>query len=1346
MDDNLERLKLARANLLNAAEKSGLYQNIIKTNGKIVIGTGSMTPHVLFIGEAPGHTENKQGKPFIGASSKILHNWITSTGIANYAIINAVPIIPLDDNNKIRAPTKEEVEYFRPYTKALITALNPTYIIAIGKTSAVFLQTDFKLCKWIDNTGCIYHPAYYLRNGKNGVADFKTLMRNKPVEILDTYKTELEYQNKSQDEAVEDFITKIRAEKIDKKTFKYQDKTWKIDSHPYGHSDDIIVDETEIDSADCYLLVKTSSERIRIPGWCTKNQLKSTAARDIYRNGKPCHIVHDTNVNTLQCFRFPKKLVLKKDFTINKQLAENLGHTEMINGLLAGLHSFAKAGKIFFKDINQKDECVLGDKKVKIYTRTAMNDEDMLVYDDYYKKHPEIDLYVCCKIMGGKYTYLGYVTKDIVTDTRIVQMIGESSTTASKDIRRIFAEQYKPISDLIQIYESEKEKAKPIVQQNYIPLHVHTEYSIADGFGTIPYLVQTLKERGFKGCAITDHGTLGGALQFQRCMLAENLKPIIGMEAYLKFTLDKEEKGRYHSTILVKNQQGWKNLLKLNAFAVRDGFYYKPIITLDKLLEHHKGLVVTGGCMDGMVQKLLAANQPDKAKEVFLKFLSVFKDDFYMEMQPHDILNNQKHLQTIYGWCQDHNVKCIFTTDSHYPKPEDKKYHDAIKAIGLRKKYHESGFDDDCFYLMQQSEIEAKLKKTAGWMVKDNLYNNFLHNTNEIYDKCNFTIEPPIENDTLPKVTFEGISTKDKLKQMCVAGLSKYTPYKYEGKIKERLDMETDRMVEKNYENYFLIVSDLINWAKENDIRVGPGRGSCGASLAAWCLNITECDPIKYDLLFARFLSPIRRDAPDIDMDFMDTKRHLIFKYLQDKYGHDHCAKVITYSKFHPKSALRDVGRIFDIPVPEINKVCNVVLERSGGDARASLGLLDTFAEFAEAQNFQKKYPEASDIATKIEGHNRHCVNGNAHVLVPSDDGTACKEYKIKNLYKKGFKGKIRAYDFANDVLFFDNVLEIMYMGKKDIVEIQVKDKKLKLTEDHLVLTRKGWIEAGRLEIGDYIAIENSQNTMQYYSLESIEKTGLEEVYDIIMESNNHNFVCNKIIVHNCSVHAAGMVITERDISSYIPISKIHGEIVTSWEKMQTEDMKLVKFDILGLKTLSIIDDCIKSAKCELPKEFDDPRVFELFRKGDTGGIFQFQSIGMQKFAQNLQVENFHELYDATSLYRPGCISGQTRIAKHQYPEMFENNPIIRCRHSSNLKILEAGKKKFVESQACAFECGEKELFRIIDEEGNIIDASPDHKFLTDDGWKKLKDLRPGDEIYRAIPEDDSDKDEEIQS
>ena len=923
--------------------------------------------------------------------------------------------------------------------------------------------------------------------------------------MKDVYEEQLSFQGKNSEEVIAEFIKQIGGITKDNNSFILNEELWFVDRHPFQHSNDIIVEEKNAMVHDKFLLVKTGSDRVIIYGWCDKKSLTTLPPKDIYRNNTKCYMVMSDNLQDLTNFKILKQgLKLKDEFIINIQEAENSGHTEMITGILAGLHAFAKKGELYFKDIDQKEIGILGDKKFKIFTRDFFSDEDMLIPETFFLNHPEIDIYILCKIKGGKYNYLGYVDKVEVERTHIVQMTGSTEMDQTGErVKRIFSDQYKNLNDIIKIYEEEHKEELIIIPQGYVPLHVHSEWSVGDGFGSVKYLAEACKKQGFKACAITEHGTMAGVWEFQKACLLQDIKPIIGCEFYCSVP---EEEKSFHITVLVKDKKGWENILKLQSIGTREGFYYHPTIPLNKLLEFSEGLVVLSGCMSGIFYRWLSNNKIQETQDLLNKLKNKFKEDFYIEIMPHSIEDYQSNMKILYDLSINLKIKCVLTTDSHYPYKQDIKYHKAIKAINLKKKYEEAGFDDTCFYLMQDKDIEDKIKDCALWMKE--IYKDFMKNTFEVSDKCNFKISPVEEQDTLPKLKFEGISLDEKLKQLVLEGLSKYTKYDIQNKkIKDRLDLELERIISKQYANYFLIVAEMIKWAKQKGIACGTGRGSVGACLAALCLNITDCDPIELDLLFDRFISAIRKDAPDIDMDFQDNRREEVFNYLIDTYGRDHCAKVATYARFHPKGVIRDVGRIFNIPIWEVNKICAMCIERSGGDARASASVEDTFAEFADAKEFQKKYPLAVEVAIKLEGTIRHK-----------------------------------------------------------------------------------------------------------------------------------------------SSHAAAMVVSERDISSYAPINKIGGIFCLEWEKALVEEIGLIKFDILGLKTLTMIQDACKSANITLPNTFEDKKVYEhIFKPANTAGIFQFNTVGMTKYISDLDISNFSEIIDATTIYRPAALhTGSAMIYKNR--------------------------------------------------------------------------------------------------
>src|SRR3972149_9497439 len=409
-------------------------------NKKIVFCRGYKKPKILFVGEAPSFTENEQGKPFVGKSGKLLNEQITNIELKpeDYAITNIVPIMPLDTEGKIRQPTEQEMLDFRPFLKRLISVLNPQFVVMLGKSAAFGCGYKCNLVhagSFVDEAKRFYfvpHPSYLLRKEQKGFEYYKAL-RDALTKASDYYVKEISVQGKNENEVVDEFLKTIGAKKQSSITFEYKDEVWLIDFHPADHSDDVLVEEKIVPNYDKFLLVKHGRDRVRIVGWVSKAELMSTPLRDIYRNGKSYYCAFDTVLHNLESFRIPnKQLKLLDECAVNQETADATGRFEMVSGLLAGFHSFAKRAKIYFKDLNQKDECLIEGKRTKIYTRTIVSDEDMLIPEDFFQANKDIELFVLCKIKGGKYNFVGYVPRRIVEETRVVQMLGTEGVGASE--------------------------------------------------------------------------------------------------------------------------------------------------------------------------------------------------------------------------------------------------------------------------------------------------------------------------------------------------------------------------------------------------------------------------------------------------------------------------------------------------------------------------------------------------------------------------------------------------------------------------------------------------------------------------------------------------------------------------------------------------------------------------------------------------------------------------------------------------------------------------------------------------------------------------------------------------
>ena len=649
-------------------------------------------------------------------------------------------------------------------------------------------------------------------------------------------------------------------------------------------------------------------------------------------------------------------------------------------------------------------------------------------------------------------------------------------------------------------------------------LHLHTEYSLLDGANKIKDLAKRVKALGMNAVAITDHGNMFGAIDFYTTMKKEGLKPIIGLEAYIHNADkldDKSTKQRFHLCLYAKNEVGYKNLMYLSSKSYIEGFYYYPRINKKLLKERSEGLICSSACLQGEVNWHLntksernikfGAKGYQKAKEIALEYKEIFGDDFYLELMRHGI-EDQRYIDTqVIKLSKETGIKIIATNDTHYPTQAHADAHEAFMCIAMNKE-----FDDP--KRLKHSVHEFYIKSA------EDMYKLFadipeaLHNTQEIVDKCNLEIK--LGNPTPPNFKFvKEYAKKDGVPQLdndadyfvykCKEGLKerlKLIPKDKHQMYWERLEYEMDIINSMKFPGYMLIVWDFINYAKENGIPVGPGRGSAAGSLVAYALQITNLDPLKYNLLFERFLNPERVSMPDIDVDFCQQRRGEAIDYVVKKYGRNNVAQVITFGKLLAKGVIRDVARVMGMPYAEADKMAKLIPDELG-----------------------------IDLKTAYE-----------------------KEPKIKELIESNAKAK-RVWEFS-------------------------------------------------------LALEG--------------------------------------LNRNAGMHAAGVVLSNEELWHKAPLYKPSGsdsQYVTQYSLKYLEDVDLIKFDFLGLKTLTVIDDAIKLIKKSTGKiidfdkiDFNDSKVYELIQSGKTIGLFQIESDGMQSLNERLKPTNFEDIIAVLALYRPG--------------------------------------------------------------------------------------------------------------
>ncbi len=688
--------------------------------------------------------------------------------------------------------------------------------------------------------------------------------------------------------------------------------------------------------------------------------------------------------------------------------------------------------------------------------------------------------------------------------------------------------------------------------QQFTHLHLHTEYSLLDGANKITNLVEEVKKLGMESVAMTDHGNMFGAIDFYHQMKGAGIKPILGMEGYIHNgdTLDdRSTKQRFHVCLFAKNKVGYENLMYLSSKAYIDGFYYFPRINKKELREHSEGIICTSACLQGEVNwHLNLANERnvkngaggyEGAKAVALEYKEIFGDDFYLEIMRHGIGDQLYIDEQILQLSQETGIKVVATNDTHYTYPDDAQYHEAFMCIGMNKLY-----DDPNRMRHSVHEFYLKSPEQMNRLFAD--IPEAIAHTQEIANKIEDFV-PVVQTPTPPNFKFtmeyaqtEGLgidnsddealsadaSDEQKKKWLsaadkndaeyfihrCKVGLENrliHVAEERHAEYKERLEFEMEIINSMKFPGYMLIVWDFVKVAKEMDIAVGPGRGSAAGSLVAYALDITDIDPMKYELLFERFLNPERVSMPDIDMDFMQARRGEIIDYVVEKYGRNQVAQIITFGSLLAKGVIRDVARVLDMPLSQADKMAKLIPD-----------------ELGITLNGKMKKGE----------------------LVP---GAFQKEPKIQELIETDPAAE-RVWEFSK-----------------------------------------------RLE-------------------------GLKR---------------------NAGMHAAGVVISNEELWKKTPIYKPSGEttFVTQYSLNFLEDVDLIKFDFLGLKTLDVIDGAIKLIKRRYDVNVNwneinenDPKVYEVIRSGNTVGMFQIESSGMQDLNKRLKPDSFEDLIAVLALYRPG--------------------------------------------------------------------------------------------------------------
>lgn len=628
-------------------------------------------------------------------------------------------------------------------------------------------------------------------------------------------------------------------------------------------------------------------------------------------------------------------------------------------------------------------------------------------------------------------------------------------------------------------------------------LHVHTEYSLLDGSNKIKEYVARVKELGMTAAAITDHGVMYGVIDFYKAANAAGIHPILGCEVYVapNSRFDREnvsgEDRYYHLVLLAENNTGYSNLVKIVSKGFVDGYYYKPRVDMEVLNTYHEGVIALSACLAGEVQRYLARGMYEKAKETAFKYQDCFgKGNFFLELQDHGIPEQKMVNQELLRLSKETGIELVTTNDVHYTYAEDAEAHDILLCIQTGKKLADEDrmrYEGGQYYVKSEDEMKELFPYAL----------EALSNTQKIADRCHVEIE--FGNTKLPHFDVpEGYTTWTYLNKLCYDGLAQKYDKEQASELRPRLEYELSVIKEMGYVEYFLIVWDYINYARTHGIPVGPGRGSAAGSLVSYTTGITNIDPIRYGLIFERFLNPERVSMPDIDVDFCYNRRQEVIDYVIKKYGKDCVTQIVTFGTLAARGVIRDVGRVMDLPYAYVDTIAKNIPMENGITIEKALKMNPELRTMYETDEQVKKL---IDMSKRLEGLPRHT-----------------------------------------------------------------------------------------------------------------------------------------------SVHAAGVVISEKPMEEYVPLSRgSEGVITTQFTMTTIEELGLLKMDFLGLRTLTVIDDAVKMIKkgkgisIDIDHiDYDDKAVLASLGTGKTEGIFQLESAGMKNFMKELKPESLEDVIAGISLYRPG--------------------------------------------------------------------------------------------------------------
>ncbi len=840
-------------------------------------------------------------------------------------------------------------------------------------------------------------------------------------------------------------------------------------------------------------------------------------------------------------------------------------------------------------------------------------------------------------------------------------------------------------------------------------LHVHSHYSLLDGLAKPEELLDYAKELGMDSLALTDHGVMYGAVEFFQKAKERGIKPIIGCEVYQAYESRQQKRPRiddtrYHLLLLAKNKKGYENLVKLVTKAHLEGFYYKPRIDEEILEQYSEGLVACTACIQGKIPRLILAKKEEEAKRVALKYKKIFGEDFYLEIQHHPQNEGQvKVNKSIIPMAKELDIPLVATNDVHYLKTEDGQAQDILMMIN-------TGADQNDPERLTMKTEDLSLKSPEEMKKAFKNVPQAIENTQKIAEKCNFELE--LGKTKLPRFDLpDKKTTEEHLKELCYRGLEEKFGKNYKKEMEDRLEYELSVIKQTGFASYFLIVQDFVNWAKENRIIVGPGRGSVGGSLAAYLLNITNINPLKYDLLFERFLNPERVSMPDIDLDFADRRRDEVISYVAQEYGRERVAQIITFGTMAARAVIRDVGRVLNYSYGYCDKIAKMI--PFGFSLEETLKKVKEFKDLYQSDEQAKRL---IDLALKLEGVARHASTHACGVVISADpltnsvplqrptqnDETIVTQYEMHAIEDLGLL-KMDFLGLKNLTIIEDTLARIYVVRNKekvDIEEIPLDDEKtfqllqqgnttgvfqlegggirrflkqLKPVKFEDIIAMVALYRPGPMQfLPDFIERRHGRQKTEY--LHPKLKPILEETNGICIYQEQLMRIAREI---------AGFTLSEADI-----LRKAVGKKI---EKLLHGQKK--KF----------IEGTVKNG---IKKEVGE-KIWQW--------ILPFARYGFNK-----------------------CVTGDTKIINPETGERVKVTDLLndkkRAKGAFSLsKDLKIKKSKIVD----VFSNGRKPVFEVRTKTGKRIKVTKNHPFLTGDGWKKLEEIKVGERVAtpRIVPE-----------